>query len=112
MIFTGYSVVVYYVVILAYVMRYFRSSFSTPFPWEGRPDEFYAEDVHRAPDPVEGTFDGNGNVETYYQWPATGIVGETVGWTAFTWFVVWLCMFKGIGLTGRVVYFTSTCALK
>lgn len=34
------------------------------------------------------------------------INGETLGWTIFTWVIMWLCIFRGVGLTGRVVYFT------
>ncbi|KAG8424980.1 hypothetical protein J3458_001726 [Metarhizium acridum] len=34
------------------------------------------------------------------------MIGETVGWTVFTWFLVWVSIFHGVGLTGRAVYFT------
>lgn len=105
-IFTGYMVVVYYVPILAWVMNYFRNSFTSPMPWTGRSEEFYMGSVIANADPIPGNFTGTGGIESYTRYPGTGIVGETAGWCAFTWFVVWLCMFKGIGLTGRVVYFT------
>lgn len=106
-VFTGYAVVIYYVAILSWVMNYFRNSFKSPLPWEGREDEFYMNDAVANPDPIPGEFSQDGKtVLSYTQYPGTGLIGETVGWVAFTWFVVWLCMFKGVGLTGRVVYFT------
>lgn len=105
-IFTGYCVVVYYVPILAWVMKFFSRSFYTPLDWAGQPEEFFMGTIINNVDPVDGSFDGNGGIESYVSFPGTGIVGETAGWCAFTWFVAWLCMFKGIGLTGKVVYFT------
>lgn len=104
-IMNGYVVATYYVPILSWVMRYFRSSFQSPLPWTGRGQEFYMQDVIANPDPIPGTISG-GAVTAYTQYPGIGLIGETVGWCAFMWFLVWLCMFKGVGLTGRVVYVT------
>jgi len=47
-----------------------------------------------------------GNDTGYVQFPGTAMIGETTGWMCFTWFLVWVCIFKGVGLTGRVVYWT------
>ncbi|KLJ11513.1 hypothetical protein EMPG_13293 [Blastomyces silverae] len=106
-ILTGYMVATYYVAILAWVMIYFRHSFYTPQAWAGRGDEFFTQDVLANVDPIPGTFSDDGkSVATYTSYPGTGLIGETVGWAAFVWFVVFLCMFKGVGLSGRVVYFT------
>ncbi|KAK0105417.1 hypothetical protein ONS96_004807 [Cadophora gregata f. sp. sojae] len=105
-IFNGYVVTTYYVPILCFVMKYFRNSFTSPLPWTGRTSEFYMDDVVANVDPVPGTFNSDGTVATYTDYPGTGIIPETAGWAAFIFFVVWLCMFKGVGLTGRVVYFT------
>ena len=102
---TGYMVVCYYVPILSWVMHYFRCSFQSPLPWTDRGNDFYMLDVIANPDPIPGTVDG-GRVVEYTQYPGTGMVGETVGWAAFIWFCVWLCMFKGIAVTGRAIYFT------
>ncbi|PGH29735.1 solute carrier family 6 (neurotransmitter transporter, GABA) member 1 [[Emmonsia] crescens] len=105
-IMTGYMVATYYVPILSWVMVYFRHSFYTPLAWDGRGEEFYMKDVIANTAPIPGTFNDNGSVATYSSYPDVGLVGETVGWVAFVWFVVYLCMFKGVGLSGRVVYFT------
>lgn len=105
LVWNGYVVVVYYVTILAWVMNYFRNSFSSPLPWQGRNEEFYMQDVIANVDPIPGEI-ADGRVISYTQYPGSGLIGETVGWTAFVWFVVWLCMFKGVAVTGRVVYFT------
>ena len=102
---TGYMVVCYYVPILSWVMHYFRSSFHGPLPWAGRGEEFYMDDVIQNVDPIPGVVDG-GTVVSYASYPGKGMIGETVGWCAFIWFCVWLCMFKGIALTGRAIWVT------
>lgn len=102
---TGYMVVCYYVPIVSWIMHYFRSSFTSPLPWAGRGDEFYMQDVIANVDPIPGVVDG-GSVVQYASYPGTGFVGETVGWCAFIWFCVWLCMFKGVALTGRAIWVT------
>ncbi|RVX67809.1 hypothetical protein B0A52_07737 [Exophiala mesophila] len=99
-VYTGYCIVLYYVPLLGWVMQYFRHSFRSPLPWEGRLQEFYLGDVVANGDPVVPEDGG------WISYPQTGMVGETAGWVVFTWFIVWLCMFRGVGLLGRVVYFT------
>lgn len=105
LVWNGYVVVTYYVPILAWVMTYFRHSFSNPLPWQGDHVNFYYNEVIRNPNPVAGE-SVNGSVARYTEYTGTGLIGETVGWCAFTWFIVWVCMYKGVGITGRVVYFT------
>lgn len=102
---TGYIVVTYYVPILSWIMHYFRCSFQSPLPWTGRGEEFYMQDVIANKDPIPGVADGI-RVVQYTEYPGTALIGETVGWCAFIWFCVWLCMFKGIALTGRAIYVT------
>lgn len=105
-IFTGYTVCTYYVVILSWVMVYFRHSFYSPLAWEGRLEEFYMNDIIANVDPIPGSYSEDGKtVLEYASYPGTGIVGETAGWCAFVWFVVYLCMYKGVGVSGRAVYF-------
>ncbi|KAI6780460.1 uncharacterized protein J7T54_002857 [Emericellopsis cladophorae] len=96
--YVGLIVVTYFVPILAWIMVYFQNSFSSPLPWEGRGQEYFMYHVVSAVDPVEK----NG----WITYPGTKLVGDLMGWNTFTWFLVWLCMFRGVGMTGRVVYFT------
>lgn len=106
-IFVSFIVVQYFTVNLAWIMNYFRNSFTSPLPWEGRIEEFYMGDVVNNVDPIQGSLtDGNGEVAVYTRYPGIGLLGETVGWSAFIWFLVWISIFRGVGLTGRVVYFT------
>ncbi|OAG39801.1 hypothetical protein AYO21_06076 [Fonsecaea monophora] len=106
-IFVSFIVVHYFTVNLAWIMSYFRHSFTSPLPWEGRIEEFYMGDVVNNVDPIPGSLsNGNDNVVAYTDYPGIGLIGETVGWSAFIWFLVWISIFRGVGLTGRVVYFT------
>ncbi|KAK2608579.1 hypothetical protein QQS21_002926 [Conoideocrella luteorostrata] len=104
-IMTGYIVSTYYVPILSWIMHYFRTSFQSPLPWTDRGEAFYRQDVLANPEPRPGTTSGS-IVTSYTRYPSTGFVGETVGWCAFIWLMVYLCMFKGVAVTGRAVYFT------
>jgi solute carrier family 6 GABA transporter-like protein 1 len=98
-VFVSFIVVQYFTVNLAWIMNYFRNSFTSPLPWEGRIEDFYWQDIIGNVDPVEGA----GGFLTY---PGVKVLGETVGWSAFIWFLIWVSIFRGVGLTGRVVYFT------
>jgi solute carrier family 6 GABA transporter-like protein 1 len=98
-VFVSFIVVQYFTVNLAWIMIYFKNSFTSPLPWEGRIDEFYWQDVIGNIEPVPGS----GGYLTY---PGVKVIGETVGWSAFIWFLIWFSIFRGVGMTGRVVYFT------
>ncbi|KAF4120672.1 solute carrier family 6 (neurotransmitter transporter, GABA) member 1 [Geosmithia morbida] len=107
MLYIGFVVGPYFVANLAWIMIYFRNSFTSPLPWAGRATAFYEDVVAMTPLPVPGELsrDGSGIV-SWVRYVGTDLLGETVGWTAFTWFLVWISIFRGCGLTGRVVYFT------
>ncbi|CAO2653022.1 Nn.00g024330.m01.CDS01 [Neocucurbitaria sp. VM-36] len=99
LLFVTFLVLSYFNIIMSWIMVYFRHSFSNPLPWHDRdPEDFFMQDVLQVVDPIEG---GAFNV-----YPSIGFVGELVGWCAFTWFLVYICIFRGVGWTGRVVYFT------
>ncbi|KAH7120905.1 hypothetical protein B0J11DRAFT_490598 [Dendryphion nanum] len=100
-VFVSFIVVQYFTVNLAWIMNYFRHSFTSPLPWEGRIDDFYWNDiVHNVTAVPSGGEDG------FLTYPGRAVLGETVGWSIFIWFLIWVSIFKGVGLTGRVVYFT------
>lgn len=101
-VFTGYMVCAYYVPMLSYVMVYFRSSFRSNLPWAGDPEGYYNNQVIEAGDPVGGSFNDDGTVASYVAYPQAAMDGELVGWTIFAWAVVWLCVYKGVSVTGRV----------
>lgn len=103
-------VVVYFAVILVWIMIYFRHSFTNPLPWTGRTEEFYYQQVLRQVDPIGGEIGPNG-VESFVNYPGRGMIRESVGWSAFIWFCVFLCMFNGVGITGRAAYFTMAAPI-
>ncbi|VUC21886.1 unnamed protein product [Clonostachys rosea] len=107
MLYIGFVVTPYFVVNLAWIMVYFRYSFHSPLPWAGRATEFYNNITSVVPEPIAGNYttDGTGILD-WTEYVGTSVNGETVGWCIFTWFLVWLSIFRGCGLTGRVVYFT------
>ncbi|KAK2759988.1 hypothetical protein FQN54_002724 [Arachnomyces sp. PD_36] len=109
LVFVGFTVGSYFVPILAWIMVYFRHSFRATLPWDvdgtsqdklDAAEDFWLNKVIQAPPSVlnEGT--------GFYEYLSTGMVGELAGWTVFIWVVVWLCMFRGVSVTGRAVWFT------
>ncbi|OJJ53482.1 hypothetical protein ASPSYDRAFT_94684 [Aspergillus sydowii CBS 593.65] len=106
-ILVSFIVTQYFTVNLAWIMNYFRNSFRSPLPWDGRLDDFYMGDVIHNVKPNDGSlsFD-NKEVLSYTEYPGIALLGETVGWSAFIWFLIWISIFRGVGLTGRVVYWT------
>jgi len=99
-------VVVYFAIILVWIAIYFRHSFTSPLPWEGRTTEFYNQQVLAQVDPTPGEFGADGSIISYVQYPSFKLIGETVGWSAFVWVCVLFCMFGGVAVTGRAVYVT------
>ena len=84
-------VCVYFAVILVWIMKYLQHSFTSPLPWTGRTEEFYYQQVLAQVDPIPGNIT-NGQVTDFTVYPGINLIGESVGWSAFTWFCVWLCM--------------------
>ncbi|KAM0276934.1 hypothetical protein ACHAQH_006265 [Verticillium albo-atrum] len=105
-VYNGYAVTIYFVPMIAWIMKFFRHSFTSPLPWMGRSAEFYEETILEKIPANPGSIADDGSVARYTSYPGTAMIGETVGWTIFTWFIMWICIFRGVGLTGRVIYFT------
>lgn len=106
-IFVSFVVGPYFVVNLAWIMTYFRYSFQQPLPWADNATVFFNDVVVANPLPNPGMLsDDMSRVLSYTTYPAMGIIPETAAWCLFTWWLVWLCIFRGVGLTGRVVYWT------
>ncbi|KAF2644803.1 SNF-domain-containing protein [Massarina eburnea CBS 473.64] len=103
----SFIVVQYFTVNLAWIMNYFRWSFTSPLPWENRLDDFYWNDILQVGDISEGSLSADGkSVLSFTSYPNISVVGETLGWSIFIWFLIWISIFRGVGMTGRVVYFT------
>ena len=106
-----FLVSLYYNVIIAWCVFYFVNSFQDPLPWASCPTEEFRS--------------GNATIRrsvpecarsdpTTYFWYRTALDSSTgiedsgsvnwkmVGCLACTWLVVWLCMMKGIKVTGKV----------
>jgi solute carrier family 6 GABA transporter-like protein 1 len=112
-VFNGFAVVGYYVPILAYAMNYFRVSFQSPLPWVGYGDDpematrgFFYNEVVQVQFPT-----GDKEAGEWASYGGSGLVGETVAWCFFTWAITWMLTFKGVGLTGRAIYFTMAMPL-
>lgn len=84
---------------MAWVMTFFRYSFSSPLPWVGN-NKFFEKEVVRNTNfiDVPGRY--------LLQYVDFGMVWETLGWTVLTWILVYFSIFKGVSVTGKVVYIT------
>jgi solute carrier family 6 GABA transporter-like protein 1 len=89
-------------------MKYFRRSSQSPLPWAGQDLSEYFSNVIVANTALTsvGSFNPDSSVASYTQYSRTGLLGETAGWAIITWFVTWLCVCRGVGLTWRVIYVT------
>ncbi|KAH7376233.1 hypothetical protein B0T11DRAFT_303870 [Plectosphaerella cucumerina] len=94
----GLVVTIYFVPIISWGIVYFQKSITSPLPWAGNTENYFIYEVVSAVNPEE---EG-----AWVVYPGVALDGRLVGWNAFTFFIVWLCIFRGVGLTGRVVYFS------
>ncbi|PVH98239.1 SNF-domain-containing protein [Periconia macrospinosa] len=96
--YVGLVVSIYFIPIIAWGMVFFQKSFTSPLPWAGDTENYFMYQVVSAVDP-----DTSGR---WVDYPGIDFDGRLVGWNAFLFLLVWACMFRGTGWTGRVVYFT------
>ena len=124
-----FFVALYYNVIVAWALFYLVNSFQSPLPWADRAVnaslpkssnssggaglgalDFFEMHALRCR-ASRDTYDWEG-VE---DWPSVfptlfdtgGLVWPLVGCLAFGWFLIWLCVCKGIESLGRVAWFTA-----
>lgn len=95
--------VTYYVNIMAYVLSYTRHSFTSPLPWKENPKDFFTNNVTQS---VSANKTGS-----WVTYPDASVVGETFGFSILTWVFVYLCVFRGVALTGKIVYLTMLLPL-
>lgn len=107
-----FLVSLYYNVIIAWCVFYFVNSFQDPLPWATCPTEAVRVGNTTL---IQNVPECNKSNPTTYFWYRTVLNTSTdiehsgsVNWWMFiclgcTWFVVWVCMMKGIKVTGKVV---------
>jgi solute carrier family 6 GABA transporter-like protein 1 len=89
----AYVVATYYNVIIAWAMVYLGRSFESPLPWAENAGKFFEEEVIR--NVGETIADSNG-----------AIIWATWAATVFIWACVFLFLFKGVDVLGKIVYVT------
>jgi len=103
----------YYNVVVAWSLWYFFRSMAFPLPWDdqhGGSLEFWEVDTLRCR--------AHGNASCSWdettQWPQHpgiaqpgAIVWPLAGCLALAWFLVWLCVVKGVHSAGKVAWFTA-----
>ena len=107
----GFILGLYYNVIIGWSLWFFFNSFVSPLPWDENygvgPEEYFFSRTLRlwadgATSPLQ-TEEG--------WWPSIGepgpLVWPQVGFLALSWVLIWLCVWKGIGSVGKVIWFTA-----
>ncbi|XP_063720328.1 sodium-dependent neutral amino acid transporter B(0)AT3-like [Symsagittifera roscoffensis] len=109
------GVAAYYNTVIAWCLYYFVVSFQYPLPWEKCPQTF--DPVTNTSVPVQECAQSS---DVQYYWnrkvlnisPGIDDPGEfnfPMASSIFVaWFILFVCMFKGIKSQGKVIYFTST----
>ncbi|XP_031552563.1 sodium-dependent neutral amino acid transporter B(0)AT3-like [Actinia tenebrosa] len=115
-----FLVCLYYNVIIAWCIFYFVQSFQSPLPWASCPthDVIVGNITKNVPIP---SCDVRKPTEYFWYQTTLGItnnIEDTGGmnWKLWgclvaTWVLCWICMMKGIKVTGKIVYLTATLPL-
>lgn len=115
-----FLVSLYYNVIIAWCVFYFFKSFQNPLPWSTCPLEPVTLGNVTTFEPVH---ECKVTTATTYFWYRTTLGmsssiedGGGMNWKLCAclvgiWILIWLCMMKGIRITGKIVYITATLPL-
>ncbi|KAF1918638.1 hypothetical protein BDU57DRAFT_545472 [Ampelomyces quisqualis] len=97
--YVGLVASIYFIPIIAWGMVSFQKRSSKgPLPWSGDTENCFMYEVTGAILPDTSV--------TWVDYPGINFDGRLLGWNAFLFFLVWLCILRGTGWTGRVMYFT------
>ncbi|XP_068558920.1 sodium- and chloride-dependent GABA transporter 1 [Cebidichthys violaceus] len=106
----------YYNVLMSWALYYFFNSFGATLPWTSCNNTWNAVGNCSSGFPGNSThlqsssqqfFDHSLLQKTSGIEESGGIRWELFGYLIFSWVIVYLCIFKGVKSTGKVVYFTA-----
>nr|XP_002127765.1 sodium- and chloride-dependent taurine transporter [Ciona intestinalis]XP_026694251.1 sodium- and chloride-dependent taurine transporter [Ciona intestinalis]XP_026694252.1 sodium- and chloride-dependent taurine transporter [Ciona intestinalis]XP_026694253.1 sodium- and chloride-dependent taurine transporter [Ciona intestinalis] len=120
----NYHLNVYYAVILAWALRYFFASMSSELPWSTCGNEWNTQNCFvfgTNSTNVSSSLNVSMRVSSVREYWERGVLGKSPGigevgsirWELLlclllTWIIIYFCIWKGIGWTSKVVYFTAT----
>ncbi|XP_028277145.1 sodium- and chloride-dependent GABA transporter 1 isoform X3 [Parambassis ranga] len=104
----------YYNIIITWALYYLFSSFQDPLPWENCNNTWNTPNCTNHPTHNNYSSTASQEFFKYKMLQQTSGVEETgaLRWELFlililAWIVIYLCIFKGVKSTGKVVYFTA-----
>ncbi|XP_072044236.1 sodium- and chloride-dependent GABA transporter ine-like isoform X4 [Amphiura filiformis] len=113
----------YYNVIIAWAIFYFIASFQSELPWNKcnqtwNTDDCFSNEDYLRLGPGNKPNNTVASTQEYYDYRVLdissgiddpgGMRGEILGLLVVAWILVYLCLFKGVASSGKVVYFTAT----
>lgn len=90
----------------SWVMTFFRMSFRNPLPWlVYKGSDFFRKIIVRDVKPIDVPD------QFFHKYVGLKVLWETLAWTVMTWILVYFSIFKGVSVTGKVVYVTMLLPL-
>uniref|UniRef100_UPI00358E25D0 sodium- and chloride-dependent GABA transporter ine-like isoform X2 n=1 Tax=Myxine glutinosa TaxID=7769 RepID=UPI00358E25D0 len=99
----------FYIIVVVWSMFYLFKSFHSPFPWQDRALLGYNESFHANASTSAGQVYFHQKMLRISQGISHpgGICWDLLGLLLLAWIAVYFCIFRGIKLAGKVVYFTA-----